>query len=462
MSLPLGGGSRDAASLFAQYCVVCHGPKLEGAIGPSLRREFFSRSNSDAGIESVIRAGYFQTGMPAFGAILSATEIESLVGYIRDSRASLGTVVQQQPKGVLSSELHRFRVETVADGLENPWSMVFLSDDRIAVTELGGRLRIVERGKLLKTPVLGTPTTRKFNRTGGLMEIALHPDYAKNGWIYLSYADIIKDASGKEAGMTSLVRGRIRDHHWVDQEVIWRAKPEHYLVSVGGEYGGRIAFDRDQYLYFTHGDREYMEHAQDLGRPNGKIHRLTADGAVPDSNPFFKQTGALSSIWSWGNRNPQGLAFDPKTGHLWETEHGPTGGDELNIIRPGKNYGWPVITYGLAVDGRVIGEGTARPGMEQPITYWTPSIAICGIGFYQGTAFPKWQGNLLVLSLREQQLRRLTIEGEKVTHQEVLLKNNGRMRTIVTGPDGFIYLVLNYGGQTEVGPGLVVRLVPAE
>jgi glucose/arabinose dehydrogenase len=399
--------------------------------------------------------------MPAFRGVLAPAEIRGLVAYIREMRTTLGTVVQEQPRGVLTSEHHTFRVETVAEGLVNPWSMAFLAENRIAVTELDGRLRIVEKGRLLERPVAGTPVTRKFNRTGGLMEIALHPDYARNGWIYLSYADIVKTPDGREAGMTCIVRGRIRDHQWMDQETIWKAKPEHYVVSVGGEYGARLAFDRAGDLYFTHGDREHMQHAQDLGRPNGKVHRVAADGKVPATNPFFNQPGALSSVWSWGNRNPQGLAFDPNTGLLWESEHGPTGGDELNIIRPGKNYGWPVVTYGFGVDGSTIGQAGPKPGMEEPVTYWTPSIAIAGIGFYQGSAFPKWQGNLFVTSLREQHLRRLTVAGDKILHQEVLLKDNGRMRTVLTGPDGFIYVVLNYGGQTEVGPGVVIRLVPA-
>jgi aldose sugar dehydrogenase len=251
------------------------------------------------------------------------------------------------------------------------------------------------------------------------------------------------------------VRGRIRDGAWLDQETIWEAPFEFYRPGGGVHYGCRIAFDRDGFLYFSHGDRGRQDDSQDLKLPNGKIHRIHDDGRIPKDNPFADQPGAFASIWSYGNRNAQGLVFDPRDGKLWSTEHGPRGGDELNLIRRGANYGWPVITHGMNYNGTPVTPFTARDGMEQPVIHWTPSIAVCGIDFYTGDAFPRWKNHLLVTALAQQELRRVVIENGRVTHQEVLVKDLGRVRDVQTGPDGAIYLALNR-------PDRIVRLVPAD
>jgi glucose/arabinose dehydrogenase len=253
--------------------------------------------------------------------------------------------------------------------------------------------------------------------------------------------------------MTKIVRGRLRDGAWTDEQEIWSAPLSTYRGG-GRHFGCRLAFDGKGFLFFSVGDRGAMNHAQELQRPNGKIHRIHDDGRIPADNPFLNQKGALPSLWTLGNRNPQGLTFDPATGLLWSTEHGPRGGDELNIIERGRNYGWPLITYGTNYNRTIISKDTARDGLEQPVIQWTPSIAVCGIDFYTGDAFPKWKGNLFVTALANKSLRRLVIENNRVTHQETLLKDISRLRDVGTGPDGNLYLLYSR-------PGKLVRLVPA-
>ena len=254
--------------------------------------------------------------------------------------------------------------------------------------------------------------------------------------------------------MTAVVRGHLQDGAFIDQQQIFKADPALYRQG-GVHFGSRFVFDGKGHLFFSIGERGQGKDAQDITRPNGKVHRIADDGRVPDDNPFAREAGAVPSIWSYGNRNPQGLVRHPVTGDLWEVEHGPRGGDELNVIQPGSNYGWPVITYGMNYDGTPMTDRTAQDGMEQPITHWTPSIAVSSIDFYVGDAFPKWSGNLLVGSLAAQELRRLEIEGARVTREEVLFKGVGRIRDVVVGPDGFVYLAMH-------GPDRIARLVPAD
>jgi glucose/arabinose dehydrogenase len=239
----------------------------------------------------------------------------------------------------------------------------------------------------------------------------------------------------------------------VDQETLYKAPPELYWDD-NTHFGSRFLFDREGHLFYSIGDRGHQDDAQDLSLPNGKIHRIHDDGRIPKDNPFVGRPGALPSIWSYGNRNPQGLAWHPVTGELWSSEHGPRGGDELNRIEPGRNYGWPVITYGMNYDGTPITDKTEQDGMEQPVMQWTPSIAVCAIVFYTGDRFPGWKTDLFVTALGGQALRRLVIEGKRVVHEEVLFKGLGRVRDVVNGPDGTLYVVLN-------DPGRIVRMVPA-
>ncbi len=287
----------------------------------------------------------------------------------------------------------------------------------------------------------GTPKVLHEGQ-GGLMDVNTDPAYPENNWIYLSYSHAIEAPEGEDRApaMTRIVRGRIRNMLWVDEQVIYEAPPETYRTT-RYHYGNRIVFDKKGYLYFSIGDRGAQDMAQDPTRPNGKIHRIYPDGSIPEDNPFL-ETG-LPTLYTLGNRNPQGISVHPETDQVWAAEHGPLGGDELNLIKKGLNYGWPVITYGSNYNGSPITEITRKEGFTQPSIYWKPSIAVCGIKFYQGEAFPKWNNKLLVGALKFEDVRLLDIEENRVMHQEVILKNYGRVRDIELDPDGNIYVVVN-------------------
>jgi glucose/arabinose dehydrogenase len=350
---------------------------------------------------------------------------------------------------ILKTEHHPVRAVTVAGGLDHPWSLAFLPDARMLVTERGGRLRVVGKdGKLESRAIDGLPEIEELGQ-GGLMDVALHPRFAENGWVYLAYA--ARDRSGVG---TEVLRGRLAGDRLVDLQPIFRMLPK----SGGGRhFGSRLVFDRDGLLYITLGDRGEQDRAQRLDDHAGKIVRLHDDGRVPQANPFVKQAGAKPEIFSLGNRNVQGAALHPRTGELWAHEHGPQGGDEVNVIRAGVNYGWPVITYGVNYGiGTKIGEGTAKSGMAQPLLYWVPSIAPSGMAFYEGDRFPRWKGNLFVGALRDRMLVRLELDGEKIVRQERMLEGTlGRIRDVRAGPDGYLYLL------TDESNGRVVRLEPA-
>lgn len=456
-----GNAPRPAAQLQSEICAACHGQQWEGGRAPSLLRfepPGFGRLRDPAYLARVIRDGSIANGMPTFGAILTEAEINSLVAQIsaaREQARRTGVVPPRSLDGVrLTSELHPFRLERVAAGLVTPWGIAFLPDGRILVTERPGRLRIVTPGRGPIETVVGLPPVYD-NNDGGLLDVAVHPDYARNGWVYLSLAE----AGGRDPGASStvMIRGRIREGRWVDQETIFRPAAEKYWDN-NTHFGSRFLFDRDGWLYFTIGDRGRRPEGQDLGSPYGKLHRVRADGTVPPDNPFAAQPGAIPSIWSWGHRNQQGLAQHPITREIWATEHGPRGGDELNVIGRGLNFGWPIISYGLGEDGSVFTELTRKDGLEQPVVYWTPSIAIGALEFYTGDKFPQWKNQLFGAALAGQRLIRFEIEGHTVRHQEIVFKNLGRVRDVTTGPDGFLYLSIN----SEFGnsPGEIVRLVP--
>lgn len=351
---------------------------------------------------------------------------------------------------VIKSKEHDFRIEMVAKGLKDPWGMVKLPDGRFLVTERPGNLRIIENGKLLDAPVGGMPPVA-FGGQGGLLDIDLHPDYAKNGWIYLAFSKPFPKGS-----LTSVVRARLKDNQLVDLETVFDP-PAEEATGHGIHFGSRLEFDGKGHLFFSIGDRGDVttpaNNAQRLDNVKGKIHRIMDDGSIPKDNPYAEQAGARPSIWAHGNRNPQGLKIQPGTGLLWETEHGPRGGDELNIIRGGKNYGWPVVTFGINYSGSPISDKTSAPGMESPVIHWTPSIAVCGMDFYTGDAFPKWKGNLFVTALAHTKLVRLRLEGETVAEQEDVLRGKGRVRDVRCFDDGFLYVILDQGE--------ILRLVPA-
>ena len=342
-----------------------------------------------------------------------------------------------------------YQVETVATGLEHPWSIAFLPDGRRLVTERAGRLRVIADGELLPEPVRGVPEA--FVRSqGGLFEVLLDPDYAENGWIYLSLAHGDAAASG-----TRVVRGRLRGHELVDVEVIFDIRPPRDRPV---HYGGRMDFLGDGTLVIGLGDAfDYREQAQRLGNHTGTIVRIRPDGSVPPDNPFVGREGAQPEIYSYGHRNVQGLVFDPVGDRLWAHEHGPRGGDELNLIEPGENYGWPVATFGVDYSGAQISPYTSRPGMADPVLHWTPSIAPAGMTLYRGSEFPAWDGDLLVSALVAREVRRIDLEDGRVLGQEALFSELGeRLRDVATGPDGAVYLL------TDSRDGRVLRVTGPE
>ena len=351
---------------------------------------------------------------------------------------------------LFESEEHAFRVVTVAAGLDHPWGLAFLPDGRMLVTERAGRLRTVTGGRLDPEPIAGVPRVHASGQ-GGLLDVALHPDFGENGWVYLSYA-----AGNWGRAGTEVARGRLRGKRLEDVEVLFRALPK----SGGGRhFGSRLRFAPDGHLFISLGDRGDRHRAQDPGDHAGSIIRLRDDGTIPPDNPFVGVGGTRSEIFTLGNRNVQGLAFDPGTGLLWSHEHGPRGGDELNVVKPGVNYGWPVISYGREYISRIqVGEGTHREGLAQPVLQWTPSIAPSGLTVYAGDRFPGWNGNLFVGALKFRLVARLVLDGERVVHEERLLEGrHGRIRDVRTGPDGLLYLLTDAPAPL----GALLRLEPA-
>jgi glucose/arabinose dehydrogenase len=338
--------------------------------------------------------------------------------------------------------------ETVASGLEHPWALEFLPDGRMLVTERPGRLRIVGPDGTVSPPVAGVPRVHAVGQ-GGLLDVALDPDFGRNRLVYLSFAEPGENGT---AG-TAVARGRLSTAGLESVEVIYRQQPKY---SGGGHYGSRLVFGRDGTLFITQGDRMlWRDSAQSLSAGNGKVMRINPDGTVPRDNPFVSRPGALPEIWSSGHRNVQGAALDPEIGRLWTIEHGARGGDELNHPEPGKNYGWPVITYGIDYSGARIGEGAVKEGMEQPVYYWDPVIAPSGMTFYTGDAFSDWKGNLLIGSMTPGCLVRLVMRnGQVVEEVRYLGELKERIRDVKQGPDGLLYLV------TDNQMGRVLRVRP--
>ena len=344
---------------------------------------------------------------------------------------------------VIDTERGPLRIATVADGLEHPWGLAFLPDGRMLVTERPGRLRIVMADGRLSAPLTGVPAVRAVGQ-GGLLDVALDPDFANNQLVYLSFAEPGEgDASG-----TAVARGRLTDTGLEQVEVLFRQSPK---VDSKHHYGSRLVFDRTGRLFITLGDRGNQRPlVQDLGTHIGKVIRLERDGSVPSDNPFVGREGVLPEIFSYGHRNIQGAALHPVTGELWTHEHGPRGGDEVNIALAGHNYGWPVITYGREYHGPSIGEGTAKPGMEQPLHYWVPSIAPSGMAFYTADAIPGWRGNLLVGALAAQQVARLGLSADNEVVHEERIPIGERVRDVVQGPDGAVYLLTDTGNTSRI------------
>ena len=344
----------------------------------------------------------------------------------------------------IKEDLKNYKLEVVASGISIPWGMAWLPDNTMLVTEKSGVLYHIKNGA--KTEIKNVPAV--YNRgQGGLLDVVLHPDYAKNGWIYISFSS---DEGEGDGGNTKLIRAKLLNGGLTQIEPLYKATPN---TTKGQHFGSRIVFDNDGYLYFSVGERgEEFVNPQDIKRDGGKIYRLHDDGSIPKDNPFVGQAGVKEAIFTYGNRNPQGMAINPDTGVIWVNEHGPQGGDEINIIMKGANYGWPVVTYGVNYDGSQITAETERKGIEKPIYYWLPSIAPSGMAFVTGDKYPDWKGHLLVGSLKFQYLELVKLKGNEIIGRQKIATDVGRLRDVKQGPDGFIYMAVEGKGIIKIIP----------
>lgn len=462
-----------AAELYASHCAGCHGETLAGGRAPTLFTESLLSEKPDSTLAATIRDGVVKNGMPAFKDQLSESEVSQIIAFMRVRSGQLKGLpppLLPNPDGqVIKSEKLTFKIEVVTADLNTPWGAAFLPDGRMLLTERPGRIRFLQDGKLSE-PVKNTPVPW-VRQDGGYLDIAVDPDYRNNGWVYLSYSTVAPGVTppppddtevprsqlpAAPPNMTRWVRGRINaSNEWVDEEDILPMPADTYSDGII-HYGTRFLFDDKGHLFITAGDRGEKSHAQDLASPLGKIHRISPDGSIPEDNPFVKTPGAVASIWTLGNRNPQGIAIDPRSGLMWGSDNGPTGGDELNLVEGGHNYGWGVVSMGLE-------PGITKQhqdGMDDPVRYYTPAIAPSGIHFYSGDRYPGWKNNLFLAALVGQSLIRYEIEGRKVTHEEVVFKGFGRVRQVLTGPDGYLYVLIQNSQTLYNSPGMVVRLVP--
>ena len=448
---PLASAQRQRAHelLYTQFCATCHGADGAGGQGLSLVDDVWTHGADDASIARVIAEGVGDGTMPAYGAVLSDDQIRSLVVMIRELRnRPLFDAAKLEAAGTdgrYSSDLTDFTLTEVYATEGTLWGLDFLPEDKMILSSLSGRIVITD-GQT-DTVIQGTPSVHDEGDIG-MLDLRLHPDYANNGWVYVA-ANVDGDPNTDERrAMTEIIRARIRDGRWVDEEIIFQARPEHRAVG-RQRLGSRFLF-HDDYLFFSIGDGGPEDlPSQDLTAPTGKTYRIHDDGRIPSDNPFVghDQPGVYEAIWTYGNRNVQGFAVQPTTGLLFATEHGPRGGDELNILKPGANYGWPLVTYGIHYNGEPVSALQKMDGVEDVVLHWTPSIAVCDIHFYEGDAFPAWRGDLLVTALGREHLRRLRFDGTQVVEQELLISDIGRIRTLSADADGNIYLVTNHRGE---------------
>lgn len=448
--------SQDAATLYKTYCSGCHGANMEGGIATALVKDDWQYGKSRGLITRNIRFGIPGTEMIGWKEALGNAGVRSIVDYIMRAQKSSPSSTRNFPKK-LQTEDYELEVEVIGKGkIETPWGIEFIHKDLAIISEQKGQLRWLREGKLDPRPITGLPEVHIFTGTlGGLMDIALDPNYAENGWVYLAFSQTDgKVGDRTSAAMTKIIRGKIDGYQWTATEELFSA-PKSIRVRMATRWGGRMLFDKEGHLFFSIGDLDFGEDCQDLSRANGKIFRIHPDGSIPEDNPFVDVEGALPGIYALGSRNAQGLAMHPETGEIWASEHGPMGGDELNIIRKGANYGWPIITYGKNYDGNTVSNLTEKEGMEQPVLHWTPSIAVCPIDFSSGESFPKWKNDLFVGALAFEEIRRLKIVEGKVISQEVILKNYGRIRGLKFGADGALYALVNK-------PDAILRITPRE
>jgi len=428
---------------YLNYCAGCHGVNLE-----KFDKSEWMYGNSDDAAFKSIKFGREDIGMPAFEVTFTDEQIKDLAAYIRTEvpKDQLQQGAALTLEKVVNSRRQRFVIDTIVTGLDIPWGMEFLPNGDMLIAERDGILYRFSGGVL--TVISGLPDILAKGQ-GGLLDLRLHPDYKQNGWLYFSYSQPAED--NDRIGCTAIMRAQIKGNQLISKEIIFEGIPD---SRKGQHWGCKLQFDKEGYLWFGIGDRGARdENPQTLKNDCGKIHRIHDDGRIPKDNPFIDTRGARPSIYSYGHRNPQGTTMHPVTGEIWESEHGPRGGDELNLIEAGKNYGWPVISYGINYNGTKFTDITEKEGMEQPVIQWTPSIAPCGMTFVDSDRYPEWENNILIGSLRFKYLERVALKGNNVTEQEKLLEGIGRVRNVEMSPDGFIYVAMER-------PGFIVKLLP--
>jgi glucose/arabinose dehydrogenase len=435
-----------AKANYQTLCSSCHGEQMQAFVDRQ-----WKHGNDREALYQSISVGYPDAGMPGWKATLSDTSINELVEYILtgiEQVEKYGFEEETLANDTLTSGDLTYALDTVASGFDVPWSLVFLPKADLLVSDRGGTLyRVDDKGE--KTIVEGSPTVRAKGQ-GGLLDILLHPDFANNKQLYLSYS-ALKVVDGDSLTTTKVSRYQLNGNQLSEELTVLDAAP---YTDKRHHFGGKLEFGKDGLLYITVGDRgERDVNPQDLSRPGGKVHRVNVDGSIPDDNPFVGVDSAIASIYSYGHRNPQGIAVHPSTGAIWTHEHGPRGGDEINISEKGVNYGWPVISYGINYNGTTFTNLLEKEGMEQPLHYWVPSIAPSGMAFVTTNKYGDWEGNLLVGSLRFKYLDLVRINGDQVISEEPLLKNIGRVRNVKVGPDGLIYVAVEK-------PGYIFRLIP--
>lgn len=454
--------------LYQETCASCHGGSGEG--GGSGTKTLLTESQFSQAYDKpyfdAIKNGVPDMGMEAFGQTLRDNEIWGLVVYIRElqARALRSRNPGPKPNGsaVVTGQHHKYRSEVVIgrdQGLRTPWAVDWLPDGRMLVTNRNGRLDIWANGRL--TEVAGMPEIIEVGQ-GGLMDVAVHPSYRTNGWIYMGYSEPAEDNDGRKS-FTVVSRfklgGTANAPAVTGLQVLWRAAQENYNGS-GLHFGNRIVFDGKGHIFFCIGERGNAPLSQDLTKPNGKVYRIKEDGTVPADNPFAdpasKAKGFIPAVWSYGHRNPQGLVLG-LDGRLWVTEHGPRGGDELNEVKRGANYGWPVRSFSMNYNGAPLTTPwpDANEKFAMPAYRWMPSIGACGLDVVKGAAFPKWRGDLVAGGLSGQNVDRIRVKDGKMVEREEIVFGLGRVRDVVVSPQGHVYVVLNQ-------PDMVVRLVPAQ
>jgi glucose/arabinose dehydrogenase len=452
LACTVSGQAQTGEAIYQQHCAGCHGKNLEGVNSKPLKKTDWVYGREPKTMLQTILHGLPGTEMVPWREVLTQEQAISVRDFIIEQQDARPFSIRPIPDEIqVGGKSIKLEV-VVAEGLDTPWGIEFVDERRALITERPGGLRWLSDGKLDPQPITGLPVPVQY-ADSGMFDLTLDPEYKKNGWIYIALSQSLDGGITRDnPGMTKIIRGRIDGHQWVDEQTVFSLPDDRYLTRAY-RWGGRLLFDREGYLFFSIGDQARDAHVQDLSLPSGKIYRVHSDGTIPDDNPFLGHEGAIPAIYTYGNRNPQGLALHPTTGQIWETEHGPMGGDELNIITKGTNYGWPLVTFGRNYNGAIVSELTEKPGMEPPITQWTPSIAICPAEFYTGSLFPEWKNDLFIGALAYEEIRHLVIKENRVVSQEIVMKNLGRVRDIKTGPDGALYVLLNH-------PDILLRLTP--